>query len=117
MPREIKFRAWDANVSRIMSLSHINCDDENGNRSQNENYVLMQFTGIKDRNGKEIYEGDIIKFKHFPFEETVEVARLEDGAYRPMVSDCCHCREENEYNEVIGNIYENPELLSNPTTI
>lgn len=79
--REIKFRAWNK-IDKEMGIP-FTLDDlyqaglcQLKKKHEEENYILMQFTGLHDKNGKEIYEGDIVK----------------------------HC-------EVIGNIYENPELL------
>lgn len=76
-------------------------------------YELMQFTGLHDRNGKEIYEGDIIKYDRVPFLTTVN--------YVDCTFALVHDRYEQQIGflndesmgmlEVIGNIYENPELL------
>lgn len=78
---------------------------------------LMQYTGIKDKNGKEIYEGDVVEYQHH--EEMKEVLRqrssigFSEGSFvcpewGEFVSD-----SQLEDCEVIGNIYENPELLTN----
>lgn len=68
--------------------------------------VLMQYTGLEDKNGKEIYEGDILYVPGFGNHEL----KYEDGLY------VCEVRGVNqamaEQCEVIGNIYENPELLT-----
>jgi uncharacterized phage protein (TIGR01671 family) len=85
--------------------------------SQGFDYLYMQFTGLKDKNGKEIYEGDIIDFEEPVYEsqnlkcpvvfyECEFVADWDRGdaqTYIPL-------RDMNDV-EVIGNIYENPELL------
>jgi len=72
---------------------------------------LMQFTGLKDKNGKEIYEGDIVKSEAWS-PSTYEVG-FREGAF-------CFYREDSLYAnnpeylfkfEIIGNIYENPELI------
>lgn len=73
-------------------------------------FELMQYTGLKDKNGKEIYEGDIIAF---PTYKTVIEWSDKHAAYKPW---CEYMEghdniEEGEPIEVIGNIYENPELL------
>ena len=102
--REIKFRSWNPNV-KVMNKPEGNCPC----RNESDN-ILMQYTGLKDKNGVEIYEGDII-------ERNDERRKIEDltpvdrfyGCYPSPVDDDWMSWSE-EY-EVIGNIYENPDLL------
>lgn len=77
----------------------------------------MQYTGLNDKNGKEIYEGDIVQFTIEHEEE------IDDVTYKEAVhfsEGCFNVDGEVPLNafsdecEVIGNIYENPELLNNP---
>lgn len=102
--REIKFRAWDK-INNEMTLNDSFYEVQKWNRTQIElnDFELMQYTGLKDKNGVEIFEGDIVK------NHNDEVTLLEsldwifydyyEGLFMP------------ENFEVIGNIYENPELL------
>ena len=110
--RKIKFRAWDLeNEKMILSYAHIG----NAGRmytihhnSPEPEYIVMQYTGLKDASLKEIYEGDIVRFGSDPAEQII----FKDGAFRwggdfEYILQICE-----EYNiEVIGNIYETPELL------
>ncbi len=82
---------------------------------------IMQFTGIKDKNGKEIYEGDVIEATEALFGERAHikskaVVRFEDGAFKvaSVNLSIVAITETNGLSfdpEIIGNIYENPELL------
>ncbi len=114
MKREIKFRAW-SEVQKVMFYTdkHLTVWAGGAEISVNTNagklngpFIGMQFTGLRDRNGKEIYEGDIVVSDRFPthdqFESTVlDIRYLNSWMFGSSMN----------FNEVIGNIYENPELL------
>lgn len=121
--RDIKFRAWD-NINKIMAypriIKQIFSSISSGDLL-NRYEILMQYTGLKDKNGKEIYEGDIITFGKYIkyrviFEDSCfylyhhEGLKDWDGTdYRwgPLY----RIKELSFDVELIGNIYENPELL------
>ena len=77
-----------------------------------KNIILMQFTGLKDKNGKEIYEGDIFTFTNGP-RKTVAKVVFEEAMFKMKDNNgwgAMILQREGDM-EVIGNIYENPELL------
>ena len=79
-----------------------------------EDLVLMQSTGLVDKNGKEIFEGDIVKMSKDVYSEPTyyEVVRHRGGAYRlESKQHGCELWLRHTDCEVVGNIYENPELL------
>lgn len=99
--REIKFRAWQDNQIITQPLSN-NYGAARFFGFFYEDVPVMQYTGLKDNNGKEVYESDLIYIAgyglyevEFPFVELYE-------------ANC-----EGDIGEIKGNIYENPELLEN----
>ncbi len=124
--REIKFRAWDKDEKRMwwnvqsaydMMGCHVmpECDDSNHEHIFNpcsfesvlsdENFMVMQYTGLKDKRGKEIFDGDILG--------------LNLNTKNPIYGAMCWREDESGWEtfwpignfEIVGNIYENPELL------
>jgi len=110
--REIKFRAWDK-VGKHMYFSFPIVSHGETNIFMlsslieawtKGNYELMQFTGLLDKNGKEIYEGDIVTHPYH-WEENHVIKWPED------YYDIQEYALDSEDMKVIGNIYENPELI------
>jgi hypothetical protein len=109
--REIKFRAWDKE-DKLMDYAYYVADDGDINwfefsKAVRRNNILMQYTGVKDKNGKEIYEGDIITDwcgdrRSVGWYETGFWVKRPNGDLVWPNADIL---------EVVGNIYENPELL------
>lgn len=108
MSREIKFRAWDKQNEELYIPYFTEFNDMNDEISniQDDGIELMQYTGLKDKNGVEIYEGDIVCNEGF--KEKV----YWDEFYGWVVSDETMLCEVNFARiQVIGNIYEHADLL------
>ena len=124
--REIKFRAWDSQRSIMTRVHKLDLDSEWRRLWEtleskvgitygiSSKFVkLMQYTGLKDKKGVEIYEGDVVRYKDWPKDthykkQTIKMENIE-GKY------CCHLGWNLDTSkcdiEIIGNIYENPELI------
>jgi uncharacterized phage protein (TIGR01671 family) len=114
--KNYKFRAWDKKNKKM--TDEFDFTDFDGDYfAANDIYLsdmeIMQYIGIEDKNGKEIYEGDIIVYKDFNDEQKLKkIISLQEFFEEKGYA-------ENEFGEdwenniiVIGNIYENPELLN-----
>lgn len=103
MSREVKFRFWNSTVSQMFPVTTEMKFKKNGKPDIGTAEILMQYTGLKDKNGKEIYEGDIVKTiatlpKEVKFISSNGMSQHHGFNIR-----------YSESLEVIGNIYENPE--------
>jgi len=138
--RIIKFRAWDksfeemnysgnfgagssADLITISFNGSINVQNayglDFGQRNPAfdppvDNFELMQFTGLTDKNGKEVYEGDIVSTKHQPLAKVVWHSEFTTFCTEEIdeISGIYQFTIKPSETEIIGNIYENPELLT-----
>ncbi len=112
--REIKFRAWDKQEKEMQSCEIVH-NDRFYRYVNNLKYVLMQFTGLKDKNGKEIYEGDILtdNISDKNFEVFWNDLGFWEGVGKDfkMVGSLGILDPDSYRFEIIGNIYKNPKLM------
>lgn len=144
MTREIKFRAFQTHYKEMYQplVGYIEFPevvvgfDDGDIRLEGEAVILMQFTGLLDRNGKEIYEGDIVRIlytdwisKSINDTRTLEEYKIAMSNIKEVVFEAAEWKLKSldtfysihygQYGfiEVIGNIYENPELITNTPSI
>lgn len=131
----LKFRAWDIKMKQMIftgfhlmgevmafHLIEQHCFETKGEGQSLDRWndiLVMQYIGLKDKNDKDIYHGDIITIKH-PHKDRSFTGKVEYFGYRFGCKDFYFSHfdipndifsEGTEYIEVIGNIYENPELI------
>lgn len=117
MRREIKFRFWDSELNKMIYRMPLTYD------FSHPKITPMQFTGLKDKNGIEVYESDIVIVLNKPYEcensivmwgkkshgWSVKCKIIKNNAYDPLIK---YYGLGSSYNiEVIGNIYEHPHLI------
>jgi uncharacterized phage protein (TIGR01671 family) len=116
--RDIKFRAWDGIEFYFMDYSKV---DIHRCGSFKE---LNQYTGLRDWDGKEVYEGDILDHTRFPNESCPYSVTFNDGSFRALYVDWDETLPNPIISQddldllnykVVGNIYENPELIKTDT--
>lgn len=130
--REYKFRAWDNENNQMLDVQELNFEDcFYGGEMQIKTTMyndyfdcrempLMQYTGLHDKNGKEIYEGDIVNCQTkygkakaiIKFIDSKFVAYWDSKITHPKNGHHIACYDINKRFEVIGNIYNNKELLN-----
>lgn len=116
--REIKFRFWDEAEKEFHEgdwalKDLIVLGSQELYETELKGFIPMQFTGLKDKTGKEIYEGDIIEFDGQPSYGVIEWDGL-NCAFRIVISECVSSALTWELLPLIkieGNLHENPELL------
>lgn len=130
MKREIKFRAWVSDTKVMVQWETISQNYKHGICSlhdyiDTDNEILMQYTGVKDKNDKEIYEGDIVRNCSRTWQEEDNKEPTINGAISSIVyrgngfwvdAESFGWEGESLWNwdemEIIGNIYEHPQLLN-----
>lgn len=124
MNRIIKFRFWDNELKEMLYNRIFNSND----LAETKDWKVMQFTGLKDKTGKEIYEKDLLKGHNgfiyrvwlvkggfainVPVEKFKNDIKMDYPFPLQSLADEQTCSYVESQCEIIGNIYENPELLS-----
>lgn len=112
MSREIKFRAWNS-IDKVMCDNSTTLTNLRG-FIKSKHYHPMQFTGQKDINGTEMYEGDIVFFEDGEdFEDDFIISMSDNGcfiAHNQKDKSDFYYLDDQDY-KVIGNVHQNPELL------
>lgn len=115
--REIKFRAWNGEEV-ILHDSLYEFQRQNLSKKEFDKYTYLQFTGLLDKNGKEIYEGDVVRYENAGYDPSEGETPWEIGTV--VFKNLAWMVDSDDYMlgdfsltdlEVVGNIYENLELL------
>ena len=108
--REIKFRAWSKKKKKMIYNWQDTTNVESFGFDGNGYFEIMQYTGLKDKNGKEIYEGDVFEWDEG---DLYIIEWIEQEGCWGTSSRIWLCNSNwRGYIKVVGNIYENPELLN-----
>ena len=117
--REIKFRAWDKEHQVMIKWDEYLKDEFTGDYFEYDDLVIMQYIGLKDKHGEEIYEGDIIEYLDysggaiiFGGKQPKSKGVIKINAIGRGIEYLRGIGKLNEDKvEILGNIYENPEIL------
>ena len=126
MKREIKFRAYSNESGKMMNWDFIKSVNNLTKLLTLDHVYVMQFSGLLDNNSKEIYEGDIVEIlntnQYGKIMSGLYIIEFVDGCYRAILQGDKYsevypkCITNNISVEVVGNVYENPDLLRSKKT-
>ena len=104
-----KFRAWEESAEEGLQMWSWKemCEVDLGQFFNNPKYELMQSTGLKDKNGVEIFEGDIVEYFHTP----AVIQKVKGGFAIVNTGDYEFMTNLKGHIRILGNIYENPDLV------
>jgi uncharacterized phage protein (TIGR01671 family) len=118
--RDIRYRFWHKEFNKFVSPYGLGYQfqPENGQIyvegcNITDRFIISQYTGLKDKNGKEIWESDIVKFIDLRYPEIGEeqgIVGFSDASFRIESEIVTHYRWIDYEVEVIGNVYDNPEI-------
>ncbi|PEA32960.1 hypothetical protein COO13_11775 [Bacillus toyonensis] len=127
MRSEIKFRAWDKVNKEMYRVGYIDFPSKKVQlaiiqdgicykafEADLKDVELLQYTGLKDSNGNEIYDGDIVKISGHPFQGSIDIDGNYVVGYNELMELSCggwYLHRMRHWAEVVGNKFENPEIL------
>ena len=119
--RELEFRAWDKGKMRYdvwpTSSGTIGSWMDTGRELRFHDHggskvILMQYTGLKDKNGVKVFEGDVVEYTHEYVQEDLVDIRLAPIVFKDGMFTICHCPVSHWGEiEIKGNIHQHPNLL------
>ena len=110
--REIKFRAWNNEQAKTRKDFRFDEFNDVNDYFADNDFVFMQYTGLKDKNGEEIYEGDIVSFSGIKDDKgVVEWCNEYVGYILNAKNNYAERFDEVDKLKVLGNIYENKGLI------
>jgi uncharacterized phage protein (TIGR01671 family) len=134
MNRQLKFRVWDKQnknwdaelnegtygwdtegITLNQFIEYITCARQDPYPNQEKRFIIQQFTGLKDKDGKEIYEGDIVE-NDLITSKSIQIVQWDDGHGCFKLSCDSHLEMLTNTNitlKIIGNIFETPDLIKN----